>query len=51
VNSGFIHWYLRVVPRVATASGFELGSGMYINSLIPEKAAEYLRNVKIPEYP
>jgi len=50
VNSGFIHWYLSIVPRVATASGFELGSGMYINSLIPEKAAEYLRNVKIPEY-
>jgi len=49
-NSGFIHWYLSIVPRVATASGFELGSGMYINSLIPEKAAEYLRNVKIPEY-
>lgn len=48
VNSGFIHWYLSIVPRVAMASGFELGSGMYINSLIPEKAAEYLRNVKIP---
>ena len=48
VNSGFIHWYLSVVPRVAMASGFELGSGMYINSLIPEKAAEYSRNVKIP---
>lgn len=50
VNSGFIHWYLSIVPRVAMASGFELGSGVYINSLIPEKAAEYLRNVKIPEY-
>ncbi|OHB44954.1 MAG: galactose-1-phosphate uridylyltransferase [Planctomycetes bacterium RIFOXYD12_FULL_42_12] len=49
-NSGFIHWYLSIVPRVAMASGFELGSGMYINPLIPESAAEYLRNVKIPEY-
>jgi UDPglucose--hexose-1-phosphate uridylyltransferase len=47
-NSEFIHWYLSIVPRVAMASGFELGSGMYINTLIPEKAAEYLRNVKIP---
>jgi len=35
---------------MAMASGFELGSGMYINPLIPERAAEYLRNVKIPEY-
>jgi len=50
VNSGFIHWYLSIVPRMAMASGFELGSGMYINPLIPERAAEYLRNVKIPEY-
>ena len=50
MNSGFIHWYISIVPRVAIASGFELGSGMYTNPLIPESAAEYLRNVKIPEY-
>ena len=50
MNSGFIHWYLSIVPRVAMVSGFELGSGMYINPLIPENTAGYLRNVKIPEY-
>jgi UDPglucose--hexose-1-phosphate uridylyltransferase len=32
-----------------TASGFELGSGMYINPLVPEMAAEFLRNVRIQE--
>jgi UDPglucose--hexose-1-phosphate uridylyltransferase len=48
MNSKFIHWYLSIVPRVAMASGFELGSGMYINPLLPEISAEFLRNVRIP---
>jgi UDPglucose--hexose-1-phosphate uridylyltransferase len=47
-RSEFIHWYMSIVPRVATASGFELGSGIYINPVAPEKSAEFLRNVKIP---
>lgn len=42
----YIHWYISIVPRVAQASGFELGSGMYINPLMPEIAAEFLRNIK-----
>ncbi|MDI6890349.1 MAG: galactose-1-phosphate uridylyltransferase [Thermodesulfovibrionales bacterium] len=49
-DSEFIHWYLSIVPRVAMVSGFELGSGVYINPLIPEIGAEFLRRVKIPEY-
>lgn len=44
-----MHWYISIVPRVTLASGFELGSGMYINPVIPEMSAEFLRNVKIPE--
>jgi hypothetical protein len=31
-------------------TGFELGSGMHVNALLPEKGAEFLRNVRIPEY-
>ncbi len=49
INSEFIHWYLSIVPRVAMASGFELGSGMYINPLVPEVSAGFLRGVRIPE--
>lgn len=41
------HWYLAIVPRVSHAAGFELGSGMFINSLCPEDAAESLRRVQI----
>ncbi|MBI5211770.1 MAG: DUF4931 domain-containing protein [Nitrospirae bacterium] len=47
-NSEFIHWYISIVPRVATVSGFELGTGIYINPLPPEAAADFLRNVRIP---
>ena len=39
------HWYVAVVPRVSQSAGFELGSGMFINSALPETSAEFLRNV------
>jgi UDPglucose--hexose-1-phosphate uridylyltransferase len=43
----FFHWYLSIIPRVTLTAGFELGSGMFINTSIPEESAEFLRNVKI----
>jgi len=42
----YCHWYLSLVPRITMAAGFELGSGMFINSSLPEKNAEYLRSIK-----
>lgn len=42
------HWYLSIVPRLMQTSGFQLGSGMYINPTLPEEVAEYLRGVKLP---
>ena len=47
-NSGvkYYHWYLSVIPRLTRVAGFELGSGMFINTVLPEAAAEFLRNVK-----
>lgn len=44
-NSEFSHWYLSVVPRLNPMAGFELGTGMYINTHAPEKDAEFLRSV------
>lgn len=41
----FFLWHLRILPRLTTPAGFELGSGMSINTVLPEEAAEYLRNV------
>ena len=46
--SKYFHWYLSIVPRLSQASGFALGSGMYINPSIPEDVAEFMRNLKIP---
>jgi UDPglucose--hexose-1-phosphate uridylyltransferase len=46
-SSHYYHWYLAIVPRVSHVAGFELGSGMFINSLLPEHAAENLRGVAI----
>ena len=48
-ESRYFHWYLSVIPRINKSAGFELGSGMYINSSIPEESAEYLRKVIVPE--
>jgi len=46
-SSHYYHWYLAIVPRVSHVAGFELGSGMYINSLLPEHAAENLRGISL----
>ncbi|MBZ5630801.1 MAG: galactose-1-phosphate uridylyltransferase [Acidobacteriia bacterium] len=48
-NAGvlYYHWYLSVIPRLTRVAGFELGSGMFINTVLPEAAAEFLRNVKV----
>lgn len=39
--------YVSVIPRLTRVAGFELGSGMFINTVLPEDAAEYLRKVAI----
>jgi len=42
----YLHWYVTVVPRVTRAAGFELGSGMFINTALPEDSAAFLRSVR-----
>ncbi|HEY7659745.1 MAG TPA: galactose-1-phosphate uridylyltransferase [Actinomycetota bacterium] len=37
------HWHLKLIPRISTQAGFEIGSAMSINTLAPEDAAEALR--------
>jgi len=38
-------WHLRILPRLTTPAGFELGSGMSINTVMPEDAAAFLGEV------
>jgi len=42
-TSKYFHWYLNIIPRVNTPAGFEFGSGVNVNSSIPEQDAEQLR--------
>jgi UDPglucose--hexose-1-phosphate uridylyltransferase len=44
----YFHWYIAIVPRVTRQAGFELGSGMYINTALPEESAEFLRTFPLP---
>jgi UDPglucose--hexose-1-phosphate uridylyltransferase len=41
--SGYFHWHLEVYPRLAIWAGFEKSTGVYINTMTPEAAAESLR--------
>jgi UDPglucose--hexose-1-phosphate uridylyltransferase len=41
-------WHISILPRLTTPAGFELGSGMSINTVLPEEAADYLRSVISP---
>jgi UDPglucose--hexose-1-phosphate uridylyltransferase len=43
----YYHWYLSVVPRLTKTAGFELGSGMFINTARPEDSAAFLRGTKV----
>lgn len=43
-NEPHLHWYIRIVPRLTTRAGFEIGSGMCINPSLPEADAEFLRS-------
>lgn len=46
VGVRYFHWYVSVIPRLTRVAGFELGSGMFINTVLPEAAAEFLRQAK-----
>lgn len=37
------HWHVHILPKLITRAGFELGTGVYINVVAPETAAEDLR--------
>lgn len=41
------HWHLEICPRTSIPSGFELGSGLYVNTVSPETAARQLREVEV----
>lgn len=38
------HWHIEIIPRLTKVAGFELATGVFINSVTPEKAADVLRS-------
>jgi len=47
----YYHWHIRIVPRLTTIAGFEMGSGIYINPARPEDTASLMKQVarSLPE--
>ncbi|MDO8424419.1 MAG: galactose-1-phosphate uridylyltransferase [bacterium] len=44
-NYDHYHWHIEILPKTSTWAGFELGTGIEISTIEPEKAAEYLRKM------
>lgn len=36
-------WHVQILPRLTTIAGFELGSGIYINTALPEATGAFIR--------
>lgn len=36
-------WYLRIIPRVKNLGGFEIGTGIFINTQDPQEAIEFIK--------
>jgi UDPglucose--hexose-1-phosphate uridylyltransferase len=43
----FYHWHIELLPKVTRVSGFDLGTGYYVNPTPPEEAAQFLREITI----
>lgn len=44
----YYHWHLEVYPRLTIWAGFEKSTGVYINTMSPETAADSLRETGSP---
>ena len=44
-HTGDYHWHMHVWPQLTTQAGFERGTGVMINIVAPEEAAQTLRRV------
>jgi len=43
----YYHWYITIMPRLTRQAGFEIGTGMSINTSFPEKDAAFLRGIAV----
>jgi UDPglucose--hexose-1-phosphate uridylyltransferase len=45
-NKNYFLWHLRIIPRLTEVAGFEIGSGININTALPEETAQFMREQK-----
>jgi UDPglucose--hexose-1-phosphate uridylyltransferase len=43
----YYHWYVSVIPQLKSKGGLEYAGGFYVNPVLPETAAEEMRNVAL----
>lgn len=43
-NKDYYLWHIQILPRLNTIAGFELGSGIYITTMLPEESAAAMRD-------
>jgi UDPglucose--hexose-1-phosphate uridylyltransferase len=41
-------WHIQILPRLTTIAGFELGSGIFITTMLPEESAAFMREIPPP---
>ncbi len=46
-NKDYYLWHIRIFPRLIEQVGFELGSGINLNTALPEETAKFMRELKI----
>jgi UDPglucose--hexose-1-phosphate uridylyltransferase len=46
-NKDYYLWHLRIIPRLTETAGFEIGSGININTALPEETARFMRELKV----
>jgi len=43
INYDYYHWHIEIVPKIKVDAGFELGTGLFVDPIDPDKAAADLR--------
>jgi UDPglucose--hexose-1-phosphate uridylyltransferase len=44
-NKDYYSWHIRVIPRLTELVGFEIGSGINLNTALPEETAKFMREL------
>ncbi len=46
-NKNYYLWHVRIIPRLTEVAGFEIGSGININTALPEETAQFMRELGV----